>query len=294
MAGNARLKNALLGFSAASGAVITLYVGFSLGSVILSPSEKDLKKGDKWNRIDVYDRLASTFEAKVTSSEKWLGVNNYRKNLLSNASGRVLEVACGTGINFEFYPNLSYDSLNPARDQEGLASSSSPLMQRGNPKLKLVLIDQSKEMIGQCLIKAEKMKEKLELSSIEIEEMKVVDAHDLSVFADESFDTVVDTFGICSFDNPQKVLSEMRRVLKPDGKLLLLEHGRSSGNGLIYKLTNYYLDKRAPLHECDWGCSWNRDIVNICERNFEIIQIKKHFFQTIYEIVCKKKKQDES
>lgn len=60
-------------------------------------------------------------------------------------------------------------------------------------------------------------------------------------FKDNTFDTVVDTFGLCSFDDPVAVLKEMDRVCKPDGKILLLEHGRSKTWNWI---TNY-LDKNA-------------------------------------------------
>ncbi len=74
-------------------------------------------------------------------------------------------------------------------------------------------------------------------------------------FADNTFDTVVDMFGVCSFDNPVVALREMSRVCKPDGKLLLLEHGKGTWERL-----NDYLDKFAPRHAKMWGCWWNRDI----------------------------------
>jgi SAM-dependent methyltransferase len=74
-------------------------------------------------------------------------------------------------------------------------------------------------------------------------------------FPDGSFDTVVDMFGLCCFDNPVTALREMSRVCKPQGKLLLLEHGKGTSERV-----NDYLDKFAPRHAKMWGCWWNRDI----------------------------------
>ncbi|RHY31319.1 hypothetical protein DYB32_003597 [Aphanomyces invadans] len=85
----------------------------------------------------------------------------------------------------------------------------------------------------------------------------IMSAEDLDV-ADDSFDTVVDTFALCSVDNPVQMLQEMQRVCKPNGKILLLEHGKSN-----YSWLTYVLDKFALKHAERWGCFWNRDILKI-------------------------------
>lgn len=67
-------------------------------------------------------------------------------------------------------------------------------------------------------------------------------------YPNDSFDTVVDTFGLCSADDPVAMLSEAARVCRPGGSVLLLEHGKS-----IYPMVSWYLDWRAPLHAKRWG-----------------------------------------
>ena len=116
---------------------------------------------------------------------------------------------------------------------------------------------------------------------------KVLDAESTS-FPDNYFDTIVDTFGLCSFINPDLVLSELKRIAKPDAKLLFLEHGRRASDGFL----NTLLDKSAQDHFCRWGCWWNRDIVGILERNKMVIMAeKKYHFGTSHSIVCKNVKE---
>jgi len=73
-----------------------------------------------------------------------------------------------------------------------------------------------------------------------------------------SFDTVVDTFGLCSYENPALVLREMARVVRPasqGGRILLLEHGKSQHDWL-----NKLLLWQGRKHCRAWGCDLDRDI----------------------------------
>lgn len=76
-------------------------------------------------------------------------------------------------------------------------------------------------------------------------------------FTDETFDAAVVTFVLCSVDEPQAALAEVRRVLKPDGRLVLLEHVRGEG-----RLARWQ-DRCTPLHRKVAGnCHLNRDAKN--------------------------------
>ena len=114
---------------------------------------------------------------------------------------RVLDVGVGTGLTLPLYPRNCH----------------------------VTGIDISKEMLRQ----ARKKVEKYGMSNVEILEM---DACDLE-FEDDSFDFVVATHIISVVPEPFKVVNEMRRVAKPDGKLVIVNHFVSS-NPLIAKMEN--------------------------------------------------------
>lgn len=109
-----------------------------------------------------------------------------------------------------------------------------------------------------------------------------MNAHNLQ-FPDNSFETVVDTFGLCSYEDPVAVLQEMRRVCKPEGKILLIEHGRGS-----YDWINNVLDGGACHHAHNWGCIWNRDILKVVGKaDLDIVSVSRFHFGTTYLIEAK-------
>jgi ubiquinone/menaquinone biosynthesis C-methylase UbiE len=152
-----------------------------------------------------------------------------RKKILSQVKGKVLEIGVGTGKNLEFYPT----------------------------NCKLTGIDVSPGMLKKAREKAQKLK--LDVSLLEM------DAQDLQ-FPDNSFDTVVATCVFCSVPDPIKGLKEVKRVCKPGGKILLLEHVRSE-NPVLGKI----MDLLDPLTVRLIGPHINRRTVeNISEAGLRI------------------------
>jgi len=101
-------------------------------------------------------------------------------------------------------------------------------------------------------------------------------------FEAASFDAVVDTFGLCSFEDPVAALREMGRVLKPGGRLFLLEHGASS-LGWLSRL----LDSNTPAHVHKHGCFWNRDIdAIVAAAGMGIVERERRHAGTTYYIVA--------
>lgn len=75
-------------------------------------------------------------------------------------------------------------------------------------------------------------------------------------FPDDSFDTTIDTFGLCVMPAPQQSLRELARVTRPGGRVLLLEHTRSP-----LALLGAYQDATAqPVAALGKGCMWNQDV----------------------------------
>lgn len=150
-------------------------------------------------RTATFQKIAYSYDDEISKDEFVMGINLLRRALLFfHAKGEVLEVGAGTGRNLGYYPGKSTVQ-------------------------KIVLSDSSDKMLARAIDKLSRMSQ----DEKERYQLLVADAARLAQFSDDSFDTVVDTFGLCSFDDPVAVLKEMQRVCKPDGKILLLEHGRS-------------------------------------------------------------------
>ncbi|KAI0104510.1 hypothetical protein F4814DRAFT_91048 [Daldinia grandis] len=101
--------------------------------------------------------------------------------------------------------------------------------------------------------------------------------------APEKYDTVIQTFGLCSVRDPVLLLSNMAAVVKPEtGRIILLEHGRS-----WYELVNGLLDRSARKHFERFGCWWNRDVelvVRAAERSvpgLEVVRFERPGWTTL-------------
>ena len=165
-----------------------------------------------------FDQLAPSYSRQTWPLNHLLGVNRLRRKLIQKVEGRILDVACGTGENFPFY------------------SSDSDI----------TAIDLSPAMVQAARQRAEQLGLNVEL--------RVMDAESLE-FPDNSFDVVTSALSTCTFPHPVTALQEMGRVCRQSGRILLIEHGRSS-----WELLGRYQDRRARKHfEANAGCRWNQE-----------------------------------
>ena len=150
-----------------------------------------------------YDRLASFYDLLEAPVER-LRFASWRARLRDRILGdRALEVGVGTGKNLPYYPH----------------------------DVKVTAVDLSPRML-------ERARRRASVLDLEVE-LREMDVQDLA-FPDHVFDTVFATFVFCSVPDPVLGLRELRRVCKPGGRLLLLEHMRP-GNpmlGLLFDLLN--------------------------------------------------------
>jgi ubiquinone/menaquinone biosynthesis C-methylase UbiE len=157
-----------------------------------------------------------------------------RQELVSHASGLVLEVGAGNGLNFPFYV--------PERCERVEAVEPDPAMVRyARERLKLAHVP-------------------ITFTSARAEALP---------FTDQTFDSAVATLVFCSVENPLQGFREIRRVLKPGGILLLLEHVRAQGT-----IAAHIQDALVPVTTRWLGnCHWNRATAQLLqEAGFQIIR----------------------
>jgi ubiquinone/menaquinone biosynthesis C-methylase UbiE len=138
----------------------------------------------------IWEKQAPRYDRNMALWDRIL-FEDGRRWVCSRARGEVLEVAIGTGRNLAFYPK----------------------------GVRLIGIDLSPTMLQLARDRAREL-------GIEVD-LREGDAHDLP-FPDESFDTVVCTLSLCNVSDDRRAVAEMKRVLKPGGRLLLLDHVRAA------------------------------------------------------------------
>ena len=172
--------------------------------------------------------VAALYDAYMWPQER-MGFRRQRQRMAGEAQGRVLEIAAGTGLTFPFY----------TRAQEVIAIDPDPTMLKRARR---------RAANASCPVR-----------------LLQADAESLP-FPDADFDTIVIAFGLCTIPHPENALHEARRVLKPDGHLLFLEHVRSSG-----RRHARLQDLAAPAwRRLTGGCNPNRSSLETIEREFEI------------------------
>jgi ubiquinone/menaquinone biosynthesis C-methylase UbiE len=143
--------------------------------------------------MSLYGRIFAAIYDRLMAGTEEAGLGDRRHRLLADATGRVIEIGAGTGVNLQHY---------------------------GDGVTELVLTEPE-----------EPMAKRLEQRAAGRATVTRAPAEALP-FPDDSFDTAVSTLALCTVSDPDRALAEIDRVLRPGGKLLFIEHVRSDDPGV--------------------------------------------------------------
>ncbi len=189
-----------------------------------------------------YDRFASQFDSRMGMMERF--ARKWRQLQWSMAEGsRMLEVGVGTGLNFAFYP----------------------------PQTRVVAVDLSPKMLQQAHERAVK-------DNVNVDQA-LMDAQKLA-FPDDTFDSVLATYVFCSVPDPIAGLRELRRVCKPGGKVVLMEHVRSKN-----PVMGFFMDLWNPLLVRIGGENINRRTVENVAKSGLVVERATSLWSSIFYLI---------
>jgi ubiquinone/menaquinone biosynthesis C-methylase UbiE len=176
--------------------------------------------------------FALTYDRQVAKVER-AGLGELRQKLLADASGRVLEVGSGTGANLPYY-GPGVESLTVTEPEPAMLRRLEQRVREQAPKAKVVRAP------------AEQLP-----------------------FEDDTFDVAVSTLVLCGVDDQARALGELRRVLRPGGRLIFIEHVRSDKPGLAR-----WQDRLNGLNKFVACCDCNRRTLDsIKAEGFEVTKV---------------------
>lgn len=187
---------------------------------------------------------AALYEPFLALGER-RGMAARRRELLAGACGRVLEIGAGTGLNLSHYPT-EVDALVLTEPDPAMARRLERRVARLRPEATVVRAG----------------------------------AEELPV-ADGSFDTVVSTMVLCTVPDPQRAVDELRRVLRPGGRLLFVEHVRADDAREAGRQDRL----NAPWRAFAAGCNCNRRTLELLACAFDLGAIRRDEWRGMPRVV---------
>jgi ubiquinone/menaquinone biosynthesis C-methylase UbiE len=202
---------------------------------------------DETQRVrEIQDKHAGGYDRQMNFFDRVLFVGG-REWACSQAKGEVLEIAVGSGRNLGFYP----------------------------PGVKLRAIEFSPEMLALARRRAEELGRELDLREGDAQALE---------FADQSFDTVIITLALCTIPDDRKAAREAWRVLRPGGRLVLLEHVRSPV--LPVRAVQRVLDPLAVRFEADHLVRDPLDYLS--DEGFEVESVERSRWGIVERVIARK------
>ena len=179
-------------------------------------------------------RLFAALYDTVSKGSEAAGMREERRQLLAGTEGATIEIGAGTGLNLEHYPEAV---------------------------TRLVLAEPDRHMRRRLRRRVDALDRAAEVIDASAERLP---------FPDATFDTAVVTLVLCSVPNQEVALAEIARVLKPNGRLLFIEHVRSGDPKLAKRQ-----DRIRPLYNLV-GCNPNRDTLAAIEASALRVESVRH------------------
>lgn len=166
-------------------------------------------------------------------------LSNTRSELLSSLKGDVLEIGAGTGVNFQYY----------------------------SPDVRVIAIEPSEFMLAKAQYKVNE-------KHIQIIQTGVGEQEHDDLFEEHSFDAIVCTLVLCTIPNPERALKQFKRWLRPDGKLIIMEHIKSEKkfNGVLQDVVN------PAWRVFGDGCNLNRNTDELIKK-IGFVPLKDGYFK---------------
>lgn len=190
--------------------------------------------------------MAFAYDLFMAPIEK-LGLRRLRKKIFKFVNGKdILEIGVGTGLNVPIYPD----------------------------EVKIVGIEPKFEMLKRANKRAKKFGKRA---------FFICASAEVLPFKDETFDTVFATFVFCEVEEPERAFSEILRVLKPNGKLILLEHVRPDGRFIskIFDIVNMFTSL--------FGENINRKTAEIAFKSGVVIERVENIYDGFVKLIIGKK-----
>jgi len=208
----------------------------------MSKDGSKIKK--RYNRIaPIYDLMEVMMEKGKMSSWREKLWQRVAENI-PDSGGKLLEAGVGTGKNIEYYPDNT----------------------------EIYAIDFSDKMLEKARNKVNELQKSVHLMQMDIEDLN---------FPDKNFDIIVSSCVFCSVPDPVRGLEELKRVCKNDGKIIMLEHMRTT-----YEPWGKLMDAFNWVSLYTWGANINRrTIENINKAGLKIVEVNDLWFDVVKEIV---------
>ena len=201
---------------------------------------------DKNKVMEVFDKRGQKY---LQTNHRVVWAAQHRHRLLREAQGKTLELGVGAGANLALYP----------------------------PEIELTAVDFSSVLLQAAENYAKAIERPVTFIQSDVETLS---------FPENSFDTIVSTLTLCAYQDPGAMLKHMNEWCKPDGNILLFEHGLSSHtfiNWLLHRLDSWNLRTQ--------GCHSNLDIHEVIQASeVDVQKMESAYFGTHYLIWAKPNK----